>query len=205
MRLKSRVARLEKEIRGLRCAWCAFSLFDVAPPLPFLPRSERPQLLIYACCWRCGSRFTVAGDSIRERQVNALFYATNPAETYTSERGRAVFAYIIRLYLLHRKQAANGEEEEESEHQKSYGRGARREAPKVILGKKAKERLTARQRAEAEARGEHERLRKRLGDAPRDMEGKTFAELETIIFGDASPEAGELDAQWIASGASERV
>lgn len=207
MKLKSRIAKLEREIRGLRCAWCTFTLFDVAPPLLSLPRTEMRELLVYACCWRCGSRFNVTGDNIRRRQVHALFYSTSPAETYANERARAVFAYVLRLYFLHRKLSKNDEKGEESSRQKSYGSIARREGRKTIavMSRKARERVLARQRAEAEASEEGEKLRKQLGDTPRDMDGKTFAELETIIFGESSPEADALDAQWIASGAKEQV
>lgn len=147
------------------------------------------------------------GDTLRQRQVDALFYSTNPAETYTNERARAVFAYVLRLYFLQRKLSANAEKGEDDNPQKPYGSRARREKQKTValMSRKARERITARQRAEAEASAEHERLRERLGDVPRDMDGKTFADLETIIFGDASPEAVALDSRWDASGAGEQV
>jgi hypothetical protein len=199
VRLKNRVNRLERQLRELRCAWCSFSLYDPPPPLPFLPRTESNKISVFACCWRCGSRFNIEGDSIRARQLNALFYSTNPATTYTDERARAIHTYIVRRYILSRKIAAQETEDDSlnyhERHQKQEKERQLQEKLRAAISPKAKARLVMYQRVEVEATTDYEKLRHRLGDAPRDMDDKTFAELEIIIFGDASDEAHALDAK----------
>lgn len=71
------------------------------------------------------------------------------------------------------------------------GRGT--EKVQAALSAKARARLALHQRTSAQSKAEYERLQKRFGDVPRDMDGKTFVELETIIFGDASEAARALD------------
>ena len=56
----------------------------------------------------------------------------------------------------------------------------------------------------ADTFAQHGKLRKLYGELPGDTFGKTFVELESIIFGDASAEAHALDAEWAASGAAKR-
>jgi hypothetical protein len=197
VRLKNRIGRLERQARELRCAWCAFSIYDITPPLPFLPNREIPEVRVYACCWRCGTRFNVCGDSLRERQVYALFYSIRPAQLYTEERARAVLAYIVNRYLLARKAVADEAEDEggnrQAHHWKQGKRRRAAEQARVVLSPKARARAVLYQRTMAQSNAEHEKLQKLFGDAPRDMDGKTFVELETIIFGDASEEALALD------------
>jgi hypothetical protein len=183
-------------MRGLRCAWCSFAVLDNAPPLPFLPKEEC-NVIVFACCWQCGSKFNVIGGSLRGRQVNALFYSTHPAQAYTNEQARAVFAYVVRLISLSEKRVeACGTKAEAGVYRK-------KEKQQFRLRAKARERLAMYQRAVAEAFAEHEKLRKIYGEMPDDMFDKTFAELEIIIFGNASPEAHAQDAE--LSGASKKV
>lgn len=199
MRLKNRIGRLEKQMRELRCAWCSFSLFDVAPPLPFLPNTELCRDNVLTCCWRCGTQFNVSGDTLRERQIYALFYSTPPARVYTDERARAVFAYVIRLYMLHKERAAQEDEKADENYHEQYYRQKRErqtvEKLRALLTPKARARAAMHQRAQAEANADHEKQRKRYGQIPDDMSGKTFAELEIIIFGNGSDAAKALDAE----------
>ena len=201
MRLKSRIKRLEEQMRGLRCVWCSYSVFDVAPPLPFLPNKEVITVAVYACCWQCGSKFNISGDSLRRRQVSALYYSTNPAEAYTNESARAVFAYLVRHNQLSQRRAEASEPGAEA-HTDSYHQ-EKKQTQKMSA--KARARSSLYQRAMADIYAQHEKLRKLYGELPSDTFGKTFVELETIIFGDASAEAHALDAEWAASGASEEV
>lgn len=211
MRLKNRAKRLEGQLRELRCAWCAFSLSDIPPPLPFLPLTENRDAVVFACCWRCGARFSVGGISLRERQLNALFYSTHPAKAYTDERARAVSAHIVRRYILSRKLAVKESENKGENYHERYKRQEQeRQLKKTLreaISPAAKAKLALRQRAQVEAKANYENLCRRLGDAPRDMDGKTFAELEIIIFGDVSDEAHKLDARAaeVESGATETV
>jgi hypothetical protein len=199
VRLKSRITRLETQMRDLRCASCLFSIYDVAPPLPFLPNAENFELAVFACCWKCGARFNITGNILRERQVYALFFSTPTAQVYTDERARAVFAYVIRLGELSQKRAEARETKAEVFTYK------KKEKQQYKLSTKARARSAIYQRLVAEAVAEHEKLKKLYGEMPDDMSSKTFVELESIIFGDAGSEAHALDAKWNASGAGEEV
>lgn len=181
----------------LRCSWCLYSLSDTAPPLPFLPHTEVCEVLIHACCWRCGARFNVVGNTLRERQIDALFYSTPPVRVYTDERARALYTYVIQRYYLHQKLAAREDEKESTNYHKSYQKEEearkQKEMLRSVMRPQAKQRIALYQRVEAEFDVGNKKLRKRFGEMPRDMESKTFAELEIIIFGDASDEARALD------------
>jgi hypothetical protein len=211
VRLKNRAKRLEGQLRELRCAWCSFSLADIPPPLPFLPQTENHDAVVFACCWRCGARFSVGGVSLRERQLNALFSSTPPAKAYTDERARAVSSYLVRRYILSRKVAAKESKNKDENYHKGYRRQEQeRQLKKTLrdsMSPAARAKLALRHRAQVEAQANYEKLNKRFGDAPRDMDEKTFAELEIIIFGDASDEAHQLDARVaeVESGATETV
>lgn len=176
-------------MRGLRCAWCSFALLDTAPPLPFLPNKESREVAVFACCWQCGARFNVMGETLRERQVYALYYSTHPAQAYTNEQARAVFAYVVRLISLSEKRA------EACETKTDAGAYRKKEKQQLKISAKARERLAMYQRSMTQSLAEQEKLRKLYGEMPDDMFSKTFAELEIIIFGDASSEAQALDAQ----------
>lgn len=199
MKLKNRISRLDKQMRELRCAWCAYSLFDVPPPLSFVPNMESDELSVLACCWRCGTRFNVAGDSLRDRQLNALFYSTHPAKVYTEERARAMHTFIVSRYILARKVAGQENKDEglsyQEQRQKQEDDRLMKEKMQASLSPKARIRIAMSRNYEAQATAEYAKLRKRLGESPRDMDGKTFAELEIIIFGDASDEAHALDGK----------
>jgi hypothetical protein len=148
---------------------------------------------------------------LRERQLNALFYSTHPAKAYTDERARAISAYIVRRYILSRKLAAkesdNKGENYRERQQRQEQEGQLKKTLREAMSATARARLALRQRAQVEAKANYENLCKRFGDVPLDMDGKSFAELEIIIFGDASPEAHALDRQAavLESGATETV
>lgn len=199
MRLRSRVKRLEEQMRGLRCAWCTYSLCATPPPLPFLPGQQVPESFVFAVCWRCGTKFNVVGETLRHRQVQSLHYSTHPAKAYTDERARAVFAYVINRHIAE-KELAGSEDDDDSrnDHPPVRRRTRQRAEARALMSRKARERLVAQSRAEAEFTVEYERLCKLLGELPHDMYDKTFAELEIIIFGDASEEAHALDAKMSA-------
>lgn len=136
---------------------------------------------------------------MRQRQLNALYYSIQPTKYYTDERARAVFEHLLRRYILARKLAARENEDNgESYHERQQRQENEKQLQaklRAIMSPQVKARLKMHQRVEAEATADYTKLRKRLGDMPEDMKGKTFAELEIIIFGDASDEAHTLDAQ----------
>jgi hypothetical protein len=176
-------------MRELRCAWCSYALSDIPPPLPFLPNKEIFEFSIFACCWKCGTRFNVSGETLRERQVFALFYSGHPVQAYTNERVRAVLAYVIRRHRLNQKRAEAREAKPETN---TYRKN---EKMLVKLSRNARNHVTMYERSIAQAMANHEKLRKVYGEMPNDLSDKTFVELEIIIFGDASDEARALDAK----------
>ncbi|MDQ5827307.1 MAG: hypothetical protein M3441_24365 [Chloroflexota bacterium] len=204
MRLKSRLERLERLSRALRCASCSYSLTDVPPPLPGVLPDSRPDgtILVMANCWKCGARFNVEGGSLRERQIRALFAETPPAETYRDERAAAAVAYIVRQFMLAKLRERAREPEQKAPAQAWRGYKARESPPE--LSRAARQRVALFKRAEAEGKAIHERLAERYGK--RDFASKTFAEIETLLFDNASPEAVALDEEYERlSGATEEV
>lgn len=204
MRLKSRIERLERLVRALRCASCSYSLSDVPPPLPGVVHSEQAggAILVMATCWKCGTRFNVTGGSLRERQIRALFSQTPPEDSYCDERAAAVVAYIVRRYTLAQLRERAREPEQERPAQTWHAPKTKESRPALSLA--ARQRVALFNRAQAEAASIHSRLIDRYGQ--QESKHKTFAEIETLIFGDVSPEAVELDAEYSRlSGAEEKA
>lgn len=210
MRLKSRVARLEKMVKALRCASCAYTLADVAPPLPGVvpadPAAAGP--FVIACCWKCGARFTITGGSLRERQLRALYFSTDPAKAYTDRRAAALTAYVLRRHLLEAARAEEAAPAQEAEPDYYHGRRPKkREQPGLSAAARRLRALLS--RLQFEGAEFHERMRRLHGE--QDFASITFAEIETLFFGEASAEALALDAEYTRllgdeeSGESEKV
>lgn len=196
MRLRNQLKRIEEQMRALRCAWCLSALSDTPPPLPFLPRQKGCEAFVIAICWRCGTKFNIEGGTLRDRQARALYYSTHPAKAFTDELARAVITYVISRQSAERQLAGREDGNDNKHDQPPTRRSAHQKKEiKASMSRKARERLTAYRRAEAEFSAELEKLHKQFGDLPSDMQDKTFAELEIIIFGDACDEAHALDAR----------
>jgi hypothetical protein len=208
VKLKSRIVKLEKQLRELKCFWCVACLIDTPLRLSFKPRDV--EVIVFTCCWRCGSKFNVQGGSLRERQIDALVYSTHPVKTHTDMRARAVYTYAVNRYMLRLKLKARNKKEETKDfdyharHQKAQ---QNRKELRALLRPQAKAKAALMRRVELESGAEWEWFRKRFGEMPQDLAGKTFTELEIIVFGDASQEANALDAQAaeLESGATEKV
>ena len=168
---------------------------------------ELVEVAVYAYCWRCGSRFNVAGGTVRERQLGALLYSTNPAKVYTDLYARALYTHAVKRYILHRRLTTRPTKEEtpdENETRMEYNARKRQEQEReqqnkkelmALISPKAKERTALLRRSQLQSNAETWQQQKQFGYMPDDLKDKTFAELEIIIFGDASPEAHALDQQ----------